>query len=236
MSSSARRLVAPAVARFEWLGATHPGPIATGPLSELPPPSAGTLPTLDEVRAAQQTHLATLEREAFASGYAAGERAGLEAGTKRAEAMLRRLAQTLDELKALRETLIRQTEQQMVQLALAIARKILRREATIDQDLIVAMARVALERVGESGIATIRLNPDDHASTVQRHGDHWAGSRVKVVADPSVSRGGCMVESEFGFVDASVDAQFEQVAQALADSPSAASAQQASAQSSRTAA
>jgi flagellar assembly protein FliH len=238
MSSSARRLVAPAVVRFEWLGATQAGPVATGPISEMPP-SAVPLPTLDEVRAAQQTHLATLEREAFASGYAAGERAGLEAGTKRAEAMLRRLAQTLDELKALRGTLIRQTEQHMVQLALAIARKILRREATIDQDLIVAMARVALERVGESGIATIRLNPEDHASTVQRHGDHWAGSRVKVVADPSVSRGGCMVESEFGFVDASVDAQFEQVAQALADSPSqpsAASAQQARAQSSRHAA
>ena len=222
MSSSARRLVAPAVVRFEWLGAPQAGPIATGPIAEMPAPSAVPMPTLDEVRAAQQTHLATLEREAFASGYAAGERAGLEAGTKRAEAMLRRLAQTLDELKALRGTLIRQTEQQMVQLALAIARKILRREATIDQDLIVAMARVALERVGESGIATIRLNPEDHASTVQRHGDHWAGSRVKVVADPSVSRGGCMVESEFGFVDASVDAQFEQVAQALADSPHAA--------------
>ena len=223
MSSSARRLVAPAVDRFEWLGAGQGQPIATGTRADVCTASATPVPTLDEVRAAQQAHLATLEREAFANGYAAGERAGLEAGTKRAEAMLRRLAQTLDELKALRGTLVRQTEQQMVQLALAIARKILRREATIDQDLIVAMARVALERVGESGIATIRLNPDDHASTVQRHGDHWAGSRVKVVADPSVSRGGCLVESEFGFVDASVDAQFEQVAQALADSPSPAS-------------
>ena len=104
----------------------------------------------------------------------------------------------------------------MVQLALALARRILRREVTVDQDLLVAMARVALERLGERGIATIRLNPEDYASTVQRHGDHWAGARVTVVADPSVSRGGCMVESEFGFVDASVDAQFEQVAQALA--------------------
>ena len=110
MSSSARRLVAPAVGRFEWLGAGQPGPVATTSLTEMPT-SAAPLPTLDDVRAAQQAHLATLEREAFASGYTAGERAGLEAGTKRAEAMLRRLAQTLDELKALRGTLVRQTEQ-----------------------------------------------------------------------------------------------------------------------------
>jgi flagellar assembly protein FliH len=131
--------------------------------------------------------------------------------------MLRRLAQTLDELKSLRGTMVRQTEQQMVQLALAIAKKVLRREAAVDQDLLIAMARVALERVGESGAATIRLNPEDYSQTVQRHGDHWAGSRVKVVADPGVSRGGCLVESEFGFVDASVEAQFDQVAEAMAD-------------------
>lgn len=223
MSSSARRLVSTPTVRFEWLGE----PAAAAP-SGLPadvsalPPEAPAPPTLDEVRLANQAHLATLEREAFANGYAAGERAGLEAGTKRGEAMLRRLAQTLDELKALRVTLLRETEQQMVELALAIARKILRREAAVDRDLIVAMARVALERVGETGMATIRLNPEDYASTVQRHGDHWAGARVKVVADPTVSRGGCLVESEFGFVDGSVDAQFEQVAQALIDAPGAA--------------
>jgi flagellar assembly protein FliH len=213
MSFSARRLVTTPVQRFEWLGET-----ACVPSAPAGPAVAPNEPSLDEVRAAQQAHLAALEREAFASGYAAGERAGLEAGTKRAEAMLRRLAQTLDELKSLRATMVRQTEQQMVQLALAIARKVLRREATIDQDLLVAMARVALERVGESGAATIRLNPEDYSQTVQRHGDHWAGSRVKVVADPGVSRGGCLVESEYGFVDASVDAQFDQVAQAMADS------------------
>ena len=220
MSSSARRLVTGEIRPFAWPG----DPPAHGP--EFRPAAAAHPtapdPTIDEVRAANQSHLAALEREAFASGYAAGERAGVEAGTKRAEASLRRLAQTLDELRALRATMIRQTEQQLVQLSLAIARKILRREAVVDQDLLVAMARVALERVGESSAATIKLNPEDYGQTVQRHGDHWAGSRVKVVADPSVSRGGCLVESEFGFVDASVEAQFDQVAQAMvgpADEP-----------------
>jgi flagellar assembly protein FliH len=211
MSFSARRLVTPAIERFEWLGESAPAPASKAPATVPEGPS------IDEVRATHQAHLAALEREAFANGYAAGERAGLEAGTKRAEAMLRRLAQTLDELKSLRGTMVRQTEQQMVQLALAIAKKVLRREAAVDQDLLIAMARVALERVGESGAATIRLNPEDYSQTVQRHGDHWAGSRVKVVADPGVSRGGCLVESEFGFVDASVEAQFDQVAEAMAD-------------------
>jgi flagellar assembly protein FliH len=226
MSSRASRLVDVKAAAFDWSGGSpkapaEPRPIIVAPWAsgEAEPKAADSVAppvSLDEVRSTHEVHLAALEREAFASGYAAGERAGLEAGNKRAEAMLRRLAQTLDELRSLRGAMVRQTEQQMVQLALAIARRILRRETTIDQDLLVAMARVALERLGDAGAATIRLNPEDYSQTVQRHGDHWAGARVNVVADPSVSRGGCLVESDFGVVDASVDAQFDQVARAFA--------------------
>jgi flagellar assembly protein FliH len=217
MSSSARRFANVQVAPFVWDGelpaeALQAQPFVAGPEPQAP---AAAGESAEHARAAHQAHLAALEREAFASGHAAGERAGLEAGNKRAEAMLRRLAQTLDELRSLRATMIRQSEQQMVQLALAIARRILRREATVDEDLLVAMARVALERLGDAGNATIRLNPEDYSHTVQRHGDHWAGARVRVVADPSVSRGGCLVESDFGLIDASVDAQFEQVARSF---------------------
>jgi flagellar assembly protein FliH len=217
MSSSARRLANIKVAPFSWEGQLPAEALQQRPFVPVAEPQAAATPgaAVEQSEAARQAHLAALEREAFASGHAAGERAGLEAGNMRAEAMLRRLAQTLDELRSLRATMIRQTEQQMVQLALAIARRILRREATVDEDLLIALARVALERLGDAGSATIRLNPEDYSHTVQRHGDHWAGSRVRVVADPSVSRGGCLVESDFGLIDASVDAQFEQVARSF---------------------
>lgn len=164
--------------------------------------------------AVDPAHLAALERDAFAKGYAQGERAGLEAGSTRAEAMLRRMAATLDELGTLRAAMIHATEQQMVQLALAIARRILRREATLDGDLVVAMARVALDRLGERTPATVRLNPEDLAGTGAQEGA-LGSSFVTVVADASLSRGQCKVESEFGFIDAGVEAQFEQIAHAL---------------------
>lgn len=220
MSSSARRLQGANAQPFVWGDAppVAPGPIAdaASPVEPEPAPPAPPPPVSDEeLRSAHQERLAAIEREAFARGYESGERAGLDAGKTRAEAMLRRLAQTLDELRSLRTTLLRQTETQMVELALAIARRILRREATVDRDLLVAMARVALDRIGEEGSATIRLNPEDYAATAQRHGDQWAGSRVTVLADPAVPRGGCIVESEFGQVDASVEAQFDHVAQTL---------------------
>src|SRR4051794_6277674 len=78
----------------------------------------------------QRARLSAIEREAFAKGYAQGERAGAEASATRADAMLRRLAQTLEELAALRAEIIRRTERQMVQLIVAIAERVVQREIT----------------------------------------------------------------------------------------------------------
>jgi flagellar assembly protein FliH len=158
---------------------------------------------------------AALERDAFVKGYAQGERAGLEAGGKRIDAVLRRLGETIDELAGLRRQIVQQSEQQLVQLALALAKRIVRRELATDDELLAALARVALERLGEARPATIRLHPEDFGRTTAGRLDQWAAAHVTVVADPNVNRGGCLVESPFGFVDASVDAQLQELAAAL---------------------
>ena len=147
-------------------------------------------------------------------GYAQGERAGAEAAAKRGDATLRRLAQTVEELAGLRTELIHKTERQVVELALAIAGRVLRREVSLDRELLITMARIALERLGENTSATIRLNPDDYAfiGAKTQVGD---SSLVRVVADPLVNSGGCLVQSDFGLIDAGIDAQLGEMAAAL---------------------
>jgi flagellar assembly protein FliH len=165
--------------------------------------------------AGSQQHLAALERDAFAKGFAQGERAGLEAAAKRGDAMLRRLTQTLEEMTDLRARMIRETEQQMVTLALAVARRVIQREISLDRDLLIAIARVALDRLGDDAKISIRLNPDDHAATEAARTAAWTGTHVTVAADPRVPRGGCRIESDFGALDAGVDAQIQELAHAL---------------------
>ena len=75
-----------------------------------------------------------------------------------------------------------------------------------------------LERLGEARPATIRLNPEDFARTAAGRLEQWAAAHVSVVSDPSVSRGGCIVESPFGFVDAGIEAQLQELAGALLES------------------
>ena len=78
-------------------------------------PTPAQLPT-----ATPHARLSEIERDAFAKGYEQGERAGAEAGGRRAEAMLRRMASTLEELAAVRQQMIQQAERQMVQIALTM--------------------------------------------------------------------------------------------------------------------
>lgn len=208
MSSRAVRLGARvAIEPYLW-NETEPEPrpfpaIAVAPL---PPPSVSPAPPVDS---------AVVEREGFAQGFVQGERAGAEASAARAEQVLKRLAQTVEELQALRVDILRKTERQVVQLAIAMARRIMHREISLDGDLLSAMARVALDRMGDAAAATIRLHPEDYAATVARGQAPPEDGAVRVVADTAVRRGGCLVQSDFGLIDMSVDAQIQELATAL---------------------
>jgi flagellar biosynthesis/type III secretory pathway protein FliH len=160
-----------------------------------------------------QVDTAAIERDAFTKGYAQGERAGMDAAATRADAMLRRLSQTIEELGELRNEMIHRTERQAVQLVLAIAERIVQRELTLDRTLLLGMARVALDRLGEYGSATIRLNPDDYQAIGAK--PSFDGAAVEVLADSAVPRGGCHVQSDFGFMDVSPESQFRELARAL---------------------
>ena len=206
MSFKAKRLAETRVEPFRW------EPI--GPSSQSG--SAGAAENAD-----LQMRTAAVERDAFAKGYAQGERSGAEAAGTRADGMLRRLAQTVEELASLRSEIIRRTERQTVQLVLAIAERVVQREVAIDRGLLVGMARAALDRLGEYGSATIRLHPEDLKAIGAAAVDEGP---VRIIADAVVTRGGCLVQSDFGFMDVSPDAQFRELARALlseSDAPSA---------------
>ena len=215
MSPSARRLASHvATTSFDWQRqsmasanvvpllrrAETAAPAVASAMRDLPSPSA--------------ERLEAIEREAFGKGYAEGERAGEAAAAKRIDAMLTRLADTVHELAGLRAGIMRRSERELVSLALAMAERVVRREIDIDRDLLAVMARVAIDRLGENAVATIHLHPTDCAAAVQRAGGAQPGS-VEIVADINVPRGGCVVRSAFGSIDAGIDAQMRELARAL---------------------
>jgi flagellar biosynthesis/type III secretory pathway protein FliH len=221
MSLSARRLTgAVPTGRFSW----QPTRVAdeAPPAADLAAFLAGTPPGHPRLVETHEMMLPSataertraIEREAFARGYTEAERAGEEAAAARIDPIVRRLITTIDEVAALRVGLMRRTERELVRLAISMAERIVRRELDHDREALVAMARVAIDRLGENVVASIHLNPTDLEATSSAREDA-TGSAVTLVADPSIPRGGCRVHSAFGIIDASVDTQIQELTRAL---------------------
>jgi flagellar assembly protein FliH len=215
MSSRARR-VETQVSAYDW-NLSAPTPIPAPVLAPAlflhaetseEPPQAAADPR-------EQQQLTERERDAFTKGYAQGERAGTDAAAVQADQLLRRLASTIDEVAATRSEVIRGTEHQVVQLALAVARQILDRALNVDRELLLAMARVALDRLGEHRAVTIRLHPDDHALVTTSQHHKWSHDQIQIVADAAVARSGCLVQSDFGVMNVGLDGQFNELARTL---------------------
>lgn len=219
MSSRAQRLPAGAeVQAFDWngtWGAVDAAPPSTETLDSVP--IAAVLPSVVDA--------AEIEREAFQRGHAQGERAGADAALARHEHVLRRLSSAIEELHALRAEVLRRTERDVVQLSLAIARRLVHREVTLDRELVATMARVALDRLGQPAGARVHLHPDDCAALNSAR-VQAIGAAAQVVADANVRRGGCVVHSDFGQIDMNIDAQIAEVERALLGSAGPAESQE----------
>lgn len=105
----------------------------------------------------------------------------------------------------------------MVQLALEIARRILRRELTVDPEAILGLVRAGLESVSLREVLEVRLHPA-HAETVRLCLNKLgAPAALAVIADPHLEPGALLVETRRGGFDASADSQLEEIQRGFAD-------------------
>lgn len=174
---------------------------------------------------------ATAEQAGHAEGFAKGEAEGMEHG--HAEGLARaeletsnRIAQVtqLAESAAVdRRELLHAAEDEVVRLALQIAEKVLHREVQLDRRLVNHMAETALQYVAVDGQVRLRVNPTDlselGAYWLRRHGEVEGERSYELVGDPEVARGGVVIETRAGRVDARLETQLEEVARSLGAMP-----------------
>jgi len=110
-------------------------------------------------------------------------------------------------------------EQHAVTLAAAIATRICRREITRQPQISLQWIREALELAAGSAQIVLRLNPGDHeslAAHVEPITRQLTGlGNVRLIADPTVTAGGCRVDTEFGSLDQQLEAQLSRIKEEL---------------------
>jgi len=106
-----------------------------------------------------------------------------------------------------------------VRLAIEVAKKIVHREIQADPEIVQTLVHVALSHAAERSPVTVRVHPLDHRAFLDKH-PGWAeesgdGREVVIVADKTIERGGCLIQTECGDVDARIEEEFREVERAF---------------------
>jgi flagellar assembly protein FliH len=133
------------------------------------------------------------------------------------QAALQRLAQSIEEMASLRSRLRREAEADTVKLALAIARRVIRRELAIDPEALHGLVLAALEKLQAQEICRVRVHPGQVSAVAVLLRKAAGGVPVEVVPDGSRDPGAVVFETERGNLDASVESQLGEIERGLAD-------------------
>ena len=184
------------------------------------------MPSLDEAGSRARAIIARAEAEAerirnearqqgFAEGHVAG-RAELRAS---AEPIVQALAASVDELRELQASAADIVEREAVVLAMEVAEKVVAGAVAVEPERVLDVIRGALRAIVERERVVLMVNPDDLA--IVREGlDELAGSlggmgHVEVQEDRRVARGGAVVRTTVGEVDARVQTKLDRAREAV---------------------
>ncbi len=156
-----------------------------------------------EIRAQAQKDAENLLAEAYLSG------------TEKAVAEFEK---NLLDVREIRERVWRETEQDLLRLAIRLTEKILGREIKTDKTAVADVVATALQNARQQEKLTVRVNPADLPVVEKEVENLTRTGRVRFmdfVADPRVSEGGCLIESEVGTIDARLETQLRVLERAL---------------------
>ncbi len=166
----------------------------------------------------------TLVKEARHSGYQDGYRDGLAAlesykqtqSAQMAAFMSDQVGALVSDLHQRLELLEAQLSGRIAGVALELARQVVRSEIATRPELVVSVAEDAMSTILSSARSIVlRLNPDDLAMAHGSLDEQLKARGARLVGDPHVAQGGCLVESDIAVVDASVEARWNRVAAAM---------------------
>lgn len=159
-----------------------------------------------------------------AQAWEEGRREGFAAGKREAAPLIAVLQNIADEARAAREEFIAITTPQLLNLAVQIAEKIIRREVETDPTVVQRIAEDALRHAVDKHHLRIRVHPED-LETLQAAAPELQAAlddirEFEIVpdrrrGDRRMARGGCLIETESGIIDARIETQVEEVRERL---------------------
>jgi len=161
---------------------------------------------------AMQQELAAAVEAARAEGFSQGEAQARAAAAQAIEQERAEVLSALRDFENRRDGYFRQVETEVVRLALAIARKVIHREAQMDPLLLAGVVRVALDQMQAGTRVVLRTSAESLDLWRRFCEQHCQGKQtVEVVADDGLEAHHCVLQAEVGNSEISLDSQLQEI-------------------------
>ncbi len=155
----------------------------------------------------------------YAKGIEEGYKKGCAEGQTQSQDEIVRFQKMLTALSENWATVFKTADINITQIALSVARNIVGAYIDTHSNLILDAVRECLKHLQDKSHITIRVHPDD-LELVRSHRSRWRDiyeqiDMLSVEADPYISRGGCLIETPSGDIDAQIESRLEKLQLAL---------------------
>ncbi len=155
--------------------------------------------------------------ESFNSGLQEGKNL-TERGLVNVFRALRGASETIHNL---REKVLRESEDELINLVMLVARKVIIREVSQDRCILAGVVNNALAGLSAREEVVVRINPDDYALLMSGREEclkkELLSERLQLKADSTVASGFCQIDAAMGTIDAGLNAQLETIYRNLLD-------------------
>lgn len=152
-------------------------------------------------------------------GFETGRQEGYQSGEEEVKRLVERTHKIYESVMASREDILSSTEQQIVELVILMARKVVKVISENQKSVVIANILQALKKVKGRGNVNIHVNLEDVKLTTQHTQDFINQIEnvqgVTVLEDSSVEKGGCVIETDFGSIDARISSQLTELEQKI---------------------
>jgi len=172
-----------------------------------------------EMIAAAKAEVARIEQEAYDKGFASGEETGKKIGEDSYNDQLNQAKVLITELSNERQRLNKQYEAELLPLIKTMVDRLVNHEVSVNHLVIEKCLNKALSYVVAKSSVIVHISPDDFMAIRDASLDNpdflQGAENIELMEDPAISQGGCLLETDFGSIDATLENCREQLYQAL---------------------
>jgi flagellar assembly protein FliH len=174
-----------------------------------------------DIEAQTEEHLKSVEKDAYQHGFDEGREDGFQTGRDEVARLTDRLHVIMEKAMDKRAEILQESENEVIELVLLIARKVIKTISENQKNVVISNVVQALRKLKARGDVIIRVNLADLELTTNHIKDFMSmaenAKNITVVEDTTIDRGGCVIETDFGQIDARIASQLHEIEDKILD-------------------